>query len=381
MKISPLNLLADLVAIPSVNPRVLGGRDTDSEQQLSRFVADTLRAEGIDVELQEVEPGRCNVIAHVARAGSADDNVVLLSAHMDTYPSSEPDQHDFRPRIADGFLHGRGSADAKGSLAAMMAASIEAARSPNRREHYVVGSIDEEFGLTGARRLAAHGLRADLAVTGEPTRLQPIVGQKGIVRFCLRIDGTASHAAYPSPDNAILKTGRLLAGVQEFIAELADAGGHPQLGAATLTPTRLVFDGDMNKSPKCGRLFFDARFLPGDSAECFVERLIARVAQGLDFQDFELEPLLFVSPSNLSRTDTVAVRDFFAAIRGHAGVCEAGYFNYGSEAGVLADIADASMVFGPGDPKYSHGPGERVSIEELAMAASIYGELLTGRAG
>lgn len=373
------SLLCELVAIPSVNPKVLGGRSDDSEQALSAFIRDTLRQAGLDVELQEVQPGRCNVIAHVDRSPSMDRDVVLLSAHMDTYPSSAPDGGDFRPMVEDGWLHGRGSADAKGSLAAMLVASMAAARSPRRREHYLVASIDEEFGLTGARRLLSHGMRATLAITGEPTQLQPIVAQKGIVRFCLTVAGHAAHAAYPTANNAILKMGAVLRAVEAAAAVLASSSAPDvELAPATLTPTRLIFDGDMNKTPAGGRLYFDARFLPNDSAEHFMQRFESRLRECLDPGiDFTIEPPMFVSPANRCRTDLPLVQTLFAAVDAVSGACVPGSFNYGSEAGVLAEIAQASLVLGPGDPRYSHGPGERVALREVEAATRIFERLLT----
>jgi acetylornithine deacetylase len=369
-------LLSNLVAIPSVNPRVLGGRAGDGEADLARFVHQTFASAGVDVELQEVEPGRHNVVARVGRAQAKDDAVILLSAHMDTYPASDSDA-EYVPFVRDGHLHGRGSADAKGSLAAMMCAVLAAARSPRRRETCMVASVDEEFGLAGARRLVSSGLRAHLAITGEPTRLQPIVAQKGIVRFAVTVAGDPAHAAYPRGTNAVLGLAPVLAAVHGFCELLAAEGQASDLGAPTLTATRVESDGDMNRTPNACRLFFDGRFLPVDSSDSFLGRFEGHLRQHVaDDIGVRVEPPRFVCPPNRCRQDLPVVHDVFRAIDAETGACRPGSFSYGSEAGVLAEIAEASMVLGPGDPKYSHGPGERVSLTEVECASRIFQRLL-----
>jgi len=376
---SSRELLTELVNIPSVNPRVRGAAPGDGEAELARFVQHTLASAGVDVELQEVHPGRHNVIAHVVPSRVRDRSVLLFSAHMDTYPESAPGSGEYRAVEREGWLYGRGSADAKGSLAAMMRAVLASVRASRRRELFMVASVDEEFALSGARKLTTHGVRASLAVTGEPTRLVPIVAQKGIARFRIRVEGESAHAAYPQRDSVLLQAGRLLAAIESFSSVLTREARPDALGSATLTATRLDCDGDMNKTPRACTLSLDARFLPDDSAEEFVARLSIHLRRALGSAlSFELEPPHFVSPANRCPTHHALVGELFAAIRGEAGACEPSVFSYGSEAGVLAQMADAALVFGPGDPKFSHGPGERVELREVEAAARVFERIATG---
>jgi succinyl-diaminopimelate desuccinylase len=371
-------LLEQLVAVPSVNPLLPGSAAGDSEQMLADHVAEYLRSAGIAVELQEVKDGRCNVIGHLPRRGDADDAVILLTAHMDTYPAGGP-RSDYRPLREGSLLYGRGSADAKGSLAAMLTAFRAAARSADGRESYVVATVDEECLLLGANALAAHHMRPTLAITGEPTSLVPIVGQKGIIRGSLRVRGPKAHAAYPKPHTAITAAADLIDALRRLNAEYAAGDLDPELGAPTLTATRIDSDGGMNLAAREVTVWFDGRFLPGLAGVEFAREVVDRLRSLVPTElDFDLNELTFVSPPNRCPRDNPVLADFFGTVRQVTGACEPESFAYGSEAGVLAGFADASLVFGPGDARYSHAEVEVVDVDEVAAAVEIFRRILVG---
>jgi acetylornithine deacetylase len=370
-------LLADLVSIPSVNPALQGSSPDDSEQQTGTYVAQLLRRHGVQVTLQEVVPGRHNVIGHAPRGALADDKVILLSAHMDTYPASPDGSAGFEPRIEDGHLFGRGSADAKGSLAAMLSSFITTLKSPYRRESYVVASVDEEYGLCGCRKLTSLHIRPHLAITGEPTSLVPIYAQKGIVRSSIRVGGSVNHAAYPGKKNGLFHAARILAAIEGLNKNLAGAKSTCGLSPTSITPTGIESDGDMNKTPSEVCIWFDARTVPGLSSDALLRLLDNWLRERVDEDTtFIVDAPFFESPPNECSTSDALVTEFFRKIEDVAGECKPDTFSYGSEAGVLSSIASASLVFGPGDARYSHGPGECVALKEVAAAAQIFGSLL-----
>ena len=280
--------------------------------------------------------------------------------------------------LEGGYLFGRGSADAKGSLAAMLTAFLATLHSPNRRACYVVASVDEEYGLCGCRKLTEHHMRPHLAITGEPTLLAPIYAQKGIVRSCIHLRGKPFHAAYPAAGNALFSAGRVLAAIQALNVEFeAGAASTCGLSSTTVTPVRIDSDGDMNKTASEVRVWFDARTLPGLSTDALLQRLreCAQAGAGSEVA-VDIEAPYFESPPNLCSTADPLVVELFSKIESVMGYCEPSTFSYGSEAGVLSQIAQASLVLGPGDPKYSHGPGERIALKELAAASEIYARIL-----
>jgi acetylornithine deacetylase len=168
-------LAAELLAIQS---------STGSEGDAVEFVSRWLLSRGWNVELQEVSKGRANIWA--TRKGKG----VTLSTHLDTVLPY------IAPREDNGRLYGRGSSDAKGIAAAMLAAAERLAKAGENRVDllFVVG---EEAGSDGARAANRLSPTSKYLVNGEPTESKLASGAKGSQRVILRFRGRAAHSAYP----------------------------------------------------------------------------------------------------------------------------------------------------------------------------------------
>lgn len=142
-----VKLLADLVAIPSMNPmgRARSGKEY-AEQELAEFIAGFLKKHGIDVQLQHVAPGRPNVLAYVD-VGAA--STVLLEAHLDTVHADNMAIEPFHPAIRDEKLYGRGSCDTKGSMASFIQAVLNGLAAGSLKHNVVLLFVsDEEYRFT-----------------------------------------------------------------------------------------------------------------------------------------------------------------------------------------------------------------------------------------
>jgi acetylornithine deacetylase len=171
-------LTRTLIDIPSVS---------GEEGEVGRFLASHLEALGYRVESQEVEPGRSNVLATTgARAR------VVLSTHMDTVPPFIPSSEDAT------HIRGRGSCDAKGIIAAQVAAAGRL-RAEGFEEVGLLFTVDEELGSLGARAADSHALArgCEYLINGEPTDNRLAIGSKGSLRLRLSTAGRAAHSAYP----------------------------------------------------------------------------------------------------------------------------------------------------------------------------------------
>jgi acetylornithine deacetylase len=157
------------------------------EGEVGRFLASHLEGLGYGVELQEVEPGRANVLA---RTGARPR--VVLSTHMDTVPPHIPSREDGT------HIHGRGACDAKGIIAAQVAAA-GLLRREGVEELGLLFTVDEEMGSLGARAAASHAMggECEYLINGEPTGNRLAVGSKGSLRLKLLTEGRAAHSAYP----------------------------------------------------------------------------------------------------------------------------------------------------------------------------------------
>lgn len=166
--------------------------DIESTTKNEKAVGDFLFAElaalaarfGGAPERMAVEPGRDNVFVAFG------EPVVTLSTHMDTVPPF------FTAREDDEFIHGRGSCDAKGIIAAMLAAAEELVEAGTRNLGllFVVG---EERDSAGAKAAAQNPRGARFLINGEPTENQLALGSKGALRFELTAHGKLAHSAYP----------------------------------------------------------------------------------------------------------------------------------------------------------------------------------------
>ena len=211
-----ISLLEELVSIDSVNPSLAPG--AAGEARVAAHIAGHMRRLGLDVHLQEVAPGRPNVIGVLD--GSTPGPSIMFCGHTDTV-GVEGMAAPFTPAIRDGRMYGRGSQDMKGGVAAM----IDAARVARERGFagrlIIAAVIDEEYASLGADALVKEW-RADAAVVTEPTDLQIGVGHKGFAWFELETRGRAAHGSRPSDGrDAIMRMGRVLHGLEALPVHFA----------------------------------------------------------------------------------------------------------------------------------------------------------------
>src|SRR5260370_1075650 len=157
-------LLAELIALPSVNPAFLAaGNALAGEHRVSKFLMATVVRAGLEAEFKKALPQRPNLLVRLVPKTKARRRI-LLAPHLDTVNATK-DQ--FTPRKKNGRLYGRGACDTKGSVAAMISALCELARDgqrPETTEIVFVGLIDEENSQSGSRALAGNRFTAHLAI-------------------------------------------------------------------------------------------------------------------------------------------------------------------------------------------------------------------------
>jgi acetylornithine deacetylase len=175
--IDPIELTRSLVDIDSTTGR---------EQACAGWLSQFLRERGYDVTEQPVTDGRFNVWAQVAAAPQ-----VVFSTHFDCVPPFVPS------RVERGMIFGRGSCDAKGILAAQIAAA-ERLRAEGETRIGLLFLVGEERGSDGARvanAQAPEGVR--FLINGEPTDNRLGAATRGVVRVRLHAQGRAAHSSFP----------------------------------------------------------------------------------------------------------------------------------------------------------------------------------------
>jgi len=176
--VDPVELARRLIDIPSVS---------GEEEAVARFLASHLERLGYRVELLEAPPGRPGLVATTGAPPR-----LVFSTHLDTVPPHFASGED------DEYVYGRGACDAKGILAAQLAAA-ERLRAEGRNDLGLLFVVDEERGSVGARVANAHPVARECRwlIDGEPTENKLAVGCKGSLRVTLRAEGTGGHSAYP----------------------------------------------------------------------------------------------------------------------------------------------------------------------------------------
>jgi acetylornithine deacetylase len=270
-----IRLLRDLVAIDSVNPSLVPG--AAGEGAIASAIAEHLRRLGLDVEIQDVAPGRPNVIGVLE--GRARGRSLMLCGHVDTV-GVEGMAAPFDPVERDGRLYGRGSQDMKGGVAAMIdAARTIAAEGLHAGRLIVAAVVDEEYASLGADALVTRW-RADGAVVTEPTDLRIAIGHKGFAWFQIEARGRAAHGSRPREGrDAILRMGRVLNELEQLDRRLQAAPANPLLGTASLHASIIAGGRELSSYPEYCSLKLERRTVTGETDADVARELEAIVAR------------------------------------------------------------------------------------------------------
>lgn len=366
-----VTLLCQLIRHPSENP-------PGNENAVALFIAEVLRRESIEVDVQEVVSGRPNVVARIT--GNQPGKRLIFNGHSDVVPCGEGWSVDpFAAVIEGDRIIGRGAADMKSGVAAMMFAAILI----KRRNYSFAGEItllfnvDEERINMGMEHFIAQGVTADYAIIGEPTSLEICIAHKGVSRTRLTTHGTAGHAAKTrEPDSAIDKMAILL---PEIIQEChrVKQKQHELLGNASMLVTTIQGGSAPNIVSQSCSIEIDRRVIPGEKRNEINESLAEVLAKsGLTPEkDYSYENYLFIPASAIDESHILvdAACQVVDSVTGTArktifeATCEAPFFS--------VDCQIPTIIMGPGDLSQAHVKDEFVRIEELHQAAQIYTSL------
>lgn len=366
---SAVELLQELVRIPSVNPAGDPGNNQVGEQAIAEFLAEFCRETlGAETELDQVLPGRPNLIARLPHRSDAKRRL-LLAPHIDTVSVRGMSIDPFSGEIRDGRLWGRGACDTKGTIAAMLWALIGMRDQLETLDHEIwfIGLMGEEAGHTGARALAPK-LKADFALIGEPTENQIVYTHKGSLWLRLKTKGKSAHSSRPElGDNAIYKMADVLRCIRdEFATELA-AHSDPVLGSPTCNAGMVHGGSKINIVPETCEVELDIRTIPSQHTPELVDQVRQRLRQAHPEIEVEVinEALSLQTPE-----DNPYVRLF--AQQG-AGLCGAPWF---CDASIIADAGIPAVAAGPGSIQQAHTADEWISVEAVEEGVTFYRRFL-----
>ena len=357
-----ITLLRDLIAIDSVNPSLVEG--AAGEGAIADAIADHMRRMGLDVKVQEIVPGRPNVIGVLD--GAEPGRSLMLCGHTDTV-GVEGMHAPFDPVQRDGRVYGRGAQDMKGGLAAMIDAARVARDRGFRKGRIVIAAvIDEEYASIGADALAG-AWRADAAVVTEPTDLQVGVAHKGFAWAEIRTRGRAAHGSRPTDGrDAIFRMGRVLHRLEQLDRELRARAPHPLIGTASLHASTIGGGREWSSYPDACTLRLERRTVATETADTFIGE-IDELLDALRREDPEFDAsaaLTFARPAyEIADTHDLPVALMRAAAESGVTAHAAG-MSFWTDAAILGNAGIPSVLFGPG------GAGLH-SIEEFVLIADV----------
>ena len=298
-------------------------------------------------------------------AGNAPGRTLALVSHLDVVPPGSGWTRDpFTPVIEGGQLFGRGSGDAKASVAAMLTAAhdVAARGGPRRGDLLLLFGLGEETRNTSMPDLVARAGPVDAAVVGEPTDLDFAIAQRGLMMIDLVARGDQRHAGRVTDDGPFTNALTALARDLVRLDSLFRDRPHPTLGHPTVTPTMVSAGVSRNVTPPSAKAVLDVRSTPSWTH--------AELADGLRAA---LESEVVVTSDRLVPCETPAdslLLSACAAIRPAAK-------RYGSPTcsdWVFLRHVDA-VKCGPGTSRRSHTPDECVDLGQVTAARRFYADL------
>ena len=369
----------ELVRIPSVyDPaRRL------NEQPAAEVVEAQMRAFGWSPRVDLVAAGRPNVIATID--GDRPGRTLLFEGHTDVV--TEGDEHawtvePFGAELRDGRIYGRGSADMKSGVAAMLFAADAVVRAGSFPGRIVVAAlVDEEGMMSGVRDFVArgHAEGIDGAICCEPEGGEICITAKGAMRLRIDLTGKMAHGAMPfegrNPNRA---AAMVIAALTDLERRLQDVHGeHEQLGRPWITPTvlRAGEPAQMNVMPGTSALWVDVRTVPAvdhDRLLTDIEQLATDITRDIGVTTAvtvidDRPPVELASDHTLVR----AVWDAHAAVG--ATPARLGGVPGTTDGTMLTALAGVpTVVYGPGGKWIAHQADEYVDVADIVEHANVY---------
>ncbi|MHB1295841.1 MAG: YgeY family selenium metabolism-linked hydrolase [Anaerolineae bacterium] len=358
------------------------------EGLVAALVADEMRSAGFEVSVDRMG----NVIG---RMGSGEGKKLLYDAHMDTVDVGDLSAWKHEPyggETEKGVLFGRGAADMKGGLAAMIYAG-KALRDSGvalAGDLYMVGVVQEEpcEGVAIRHVIEDGGLRPDWVVVGEPTNLQLSRGQRGRIEFQIGVHGRSCHASSPERGvNAIYEAARVIVGIELMAPQL---GQDSFLGRGSIAVTDIASaSGSRNVLPDRCDLIVDRRLTINETeakALAELKRVVSREGINATVEITEYREVSYTGYEVVARQHfpywvTGEDDPLLSSAVGVIGdvlsfVPHVGRWDFSTDGVYTAGVAGIPTIgFGPGDERYVHTVEDQVSLRDVESAAQVYAEL------
>ncbi len=366
-----VTLLQEMIRFNTVN-------SPGDEKPLAEYMEKQMKSFDMETEIHDLTKTRANVIGKIK--GSGQRKALLFNGHLDTVPPGDVEWKygPFSGEIAEGKIYGRGSADMKGGLAAMMIAAkiVKNAGLELEGDLIIAGTAGEETDSIGAiDYLEKGGLEGVGAIViGEPSSCGINIAEKGAFWIEITTYGKTAHGAFPEQGvNAVKQMHTFLSELfnYQYDYEENDLLGHPSMNVSTINggvKTNVVPD-------KCS-ITVDMRTVPGmDHDEIIkdIEKIIGKLKEKDDTFDADIaiqnnRPAVETDKNHpfVQLSQEVIKENFNKAVEPQG-------VNFYTDAAVFLPPTNLPAIFyGPGDANMAHQPNEHITIESLMEATKFY---------
>lgn len=381
-----VELTRSLVRLRTVNEPSTGS----SEAPAAELVASTMRGFGWEPELVEVASGRPNVVAVVA-GGGGPGPTLMFAGHTDVVTEGDRSAWTVDPygaELRDGRIYGRGSADMKSGVAAMLYGvhALELA-GPFPGRIVVAALVDEEGLMLGAKHFARTPLAAEIdgVIVGEPEAGEVCATAKGALRIRVDVIGAMAHGAMPQHGrNPLPALADIVAGVADIEQRLhTKHGEHDLLGWCYLTPTVLGAGHieQVNVIPASGTVAIDVRTVPRVDHAAIVADVQALAESAAAPRGLSVNLAVL---DDRPAVDTPRDHPVVVALAAAHEVVTGEPVRFGGVPGatdgtiLTRDAGLATVVYGPGGKWIAHQADEYVEVAEIVRCARVYAEAARG---
>lgn len=355
--------------------------------------ADYLESLGLKPWLSHnADQSKANLFATIAAANGSTEGGLILSGHTDVVPTDgQTWQSDpYRADIREGRLYGRGSADMKGFIAAVLAAAPAMVQAELKRPLHIALSYDEEIGCLGApvmiAELQKRGLTPEHCIVGEPTSMRMVVAHKGIHTFRCAVHGKAAHSSLtPQGVNAIEYAAKLIVFINELAGRLKaryDTDPDYDVPFSTLSVNTIAGGIAGNIVPQLCEFEFDYRNLPHMSPADITAPIEAHIREVLQPQMQAVDAACRIDMRHgenvpaMPEAEAALLHDLITQLVEDSSRLKVAY---ATEGGQFQQAGIATVICGPGNIEQAHKADEFVELSQLARCDAFLHKLITAQ--
>lgn len=375
-----IQLTQELVRIPS-------HKDVPNrEKEVVQYIYNFCKEKGLEVELQDVDGPRKNVLAYLK--GKGNGKTLMFNGHTDTVPPYNMTIDPYKAEIKDGFIWGRGTSDMKGPIASMLISMLAIKRSGIKLKGDIIftGVLGEEEQSEGTEALVKSGIKADGCIVGEPSNYEYAIGHRGLEWIEIRVKGKAAHGGVPHLGvNAISKAAKLILRIEEKLYPKLEERYNEYMGPSVMNFGTISGGSQPSTVADWCSIKLDRRYVPGETVES-VFKEYQDIIDELKEEDKDFDAELIRVEDNFLTLDHLylmtdpnepIVLSTKKAIESVIGKEPEITRRRGwTDAALLSNFGKIpTVVTGPGNISYSHTKDERIEIKHLIDYVDIYGNI------